>query len=102
MELFKNANFDFLGKKWPFITVSLLLIAAGLVSLVMKGGPRYGIDFRGGTLIYVKFADQPPIDRLRSALSDKLGGVPEVQEITGTNEVIVGTELRSDAEQEQT
>jgi preprotein translocase subunit SecF len=102
MELFKNANFDFLGKKWPFIIVSLLLIAAGLGSLMMKGGPRYGIDFRGGTLVYVKFADKPPIERLRSALASKLGGVPEVQEITGTNEVIVGTELRSDAEQEQT
>jgi preprotein translocase subunit SecF len=102
MELFKNANFDFLGKKWPFIIVSLLLTAAGLGSLLMKGGPRYGIDFRGGTLVYVKFADKPPIERLRSALASKLGGVPEVQEITGTNEVIVGTELRSDAEQEQT
>jgi preprotein translocase subunit SecF len=102
MELFKNANFDFLGKKWPFIIASLLLTAAGLASLAMKGGPRYGIDFRGGTLVYVKFADKPPIERLRSALASKLGGVPEVQEITGTNEVIVGTDVRSDAEQEQT
>jgi preprotein translocase subunit SecF len=99
MELFKNTNFDFLGKKWPFIIVSLLLTAAGLVSLLVKGGPRYGIDFRGGTLVYVKFVDRPPIERLRSALSAKLGGVPEVQEVTGTNEVIIGTEMRDDKEQ---
>lgn len=101
MELLKNANFDFLGKKWPFIILSAVLTLAGLASLVLKGGPRYGIDFRGGTLVYVKFADKPPIERLRSALSAKLGGTPEVQEITGLNEVIIGTELREDREQER-
>ena len=55
MELFRNTNFDFLGKKWPFIIASLVLTVAGLVSLAMKGGPRYGIDFKGGTLMTVKF-----------------------------------------------
>ena len=39
MELFKNTNFDFLGKKWPFIILSLILSAAGLISLIVKGGP---------------------------------------------------------------
>jgi preprotein translocase subunit SecF len=101
MELLKNANFDFLGKKWPFIILSAVLTLAGLASLMLKGGPRYGIDFRGGTLVYVKFADKPPIERLRSALGAKLGGTPEVQEITGLNEVIIGTELREDREQER-
>ena len=101
MELFKNTNYDFLGKKWPFIIASLVLTVIGLASLVMKGGPRYGIDFRGGTLVYVKFADRPPIERLRSALTAKLGGLPEVQEVTGNNEVIIGTELREDREQER-
>ena len=101
MELFKNTNFDFLGKKWPFIIVSLVLTVLGLGSLIAKGGPKYGIDFRGGTLVYVKFADKPPVEKLRSALGAKLGGVPEVQEITGINEVIIGTDLRDDREQER-
>jgi len=101
MELFKNTNFDFLGKKWPFIIVSLVLTVAGIGSLIAKGGPKYGIDFRGGTLVYVKFAEKPPVERLRSALGTKLGGVPEVQEMTGQNEVIIGTDLRDDREQEK-
>ena len=62
MELFKNTNFDFLGKKWPFIIASLVLSVAGLISLALKGGPRYGIDFKGGTLMTVKFAGKPPVD----------------------------------------
>ena len=74
MELFKNTNFDFLGKKWPFIIVSLVLTVAGIGSLIAKGGPKYGIDFRGGTLVYVKFAEKPPVERLRAALAAKLAG----------------------------
>ena len=47
MELFKNTNFDFLGKKWTFIGASLVLTVAGLASLAIKGGSKYGIDFKG-------------------------------------------------------
>ena len=68
MELFKNTNFDFLGKKWPFIIASLVLTAAGLVSLAMHGGPSYGIDFKGGALIYLRFNQEPPVQKIRSAL----------------------------------
>jgi preprotein translocase subunit SecF len=102
MELFKNANYDFLGKKWPFIILSAILIIAGTVSLIAKGGPRYGIDFRGGAHVYLKFAEKPPVEKIRSVLAAKLpGGTPEVQEVTGENEVIVGTELRDERELEQ-
>jgi len=98
MELFKNTNFDFLGKKWPFIIASLILTAAGLVSLVARGGPRYGIDFRGGALVYVKFASKPMPDKVRAALSSKIpgGGAPEVVEVQGTNELIIGTEIQDE------
>jgi preprotein translocase subunit SecF len=97
MELFRNTNFDFLGKKWPFIIASLILTAAGLASLAVKGGPRWGIDFRGGALVYVKFATQPPDEQLRRVLGPKLpGGVAEIQDVRGTNEVIVGTEVQDE------
>jgi preprotein translocase subunit SecF len=101
MELFKNTNFDFLGKKWPFIIASLVLTAAGLISIAMHGGLRWGIDFRGGALVYVKFDKEPPEERIRRVLSPKLpGGVAEVQEVRGTNEVIIGTEVREERELE--
>src|SRR5687768_9879238 len=99
MELFKQTNIDFLGIKWPFIIASALLLAVGLGSLVMRGGPRYGIDFKGGALVYVKFANKPPIDKVRSALAQRLtGGTPDIQEISGSNEIIIGTELQSERE----
>jgi preprotein translocase subunit SecF len=102
MELFKQTNINFLGKiKWPFIIASVVLLAAGLGSLIVHGGPRYGIDFKGGALVYVKFAEPPPIEKVRAALGNRLaGGGPEIQEITGTNEIIIGTELRETEELE--
>jgi len=98
MELFKNPNFDFLGKKWPFIIVSLALVAAGMTSLFLHGGPRYGIDFKGGALMYLKFAEMPPLDDIRSALSSQIEGEISVQEIVGSNEIMVNTEMKSDKE----
>lgn len=96
MELFKNTNFDFLGKKWPFIGLSLLLTAAGLISLVLNGGPKYGIDFKGGTLMNIEFIERPPAEKIRAALRTKIPGEIEVQEIKGSQGFLVGTEAREE------
>jgi len=94
MEFFKHSDFDFLGKKWPFIILSLILTVAGFVSLAVKGGPRYGIDFRGGALITVTFANRPPVDKVRDALS---GTLPvEVQEVSGKPDDIIGIDAQQD------
>jgi preprotein translocase subunit SecF len=96
MELFKNTNFDFLGKKWPFIIASLILTGAGLISLAMHGGPSYGIDFKGGAEMKLKFNKQPPLDQIRAALGKKITGEISVQQITGTQQVLVQTEIQGE------
>jgi preprotein translocase subunit SecF len=96
MEIFKNTNFDFLGKKWPFIIASLILTTAGIGSLIMKGGPRYGIDFKGGTVTTVRFQNPVTEDQIRTALSSKIPGEIVVQRDTTTNDVLISTELRDE------
>ena len=98
MELFKNTNFDFLGNKLPLIGASLVLTAAGLISLAVHGGPNYGIDFKGGALMYLRFNTEPPVQKIRSALEGKIQGEISVQQITGRPEVLVGTEIRDEKE----
>jgi preprotein translocase subunit SecF len=97
MELFKKTNFDFLGKKWPFIGLSLLLTAAGLISIGVKG-MRYGIDFKGGAQIWLRFSQEPPVQQIRSALESKLPGEISVQQIKGKPEVLIGTEIKDEKE----
>ena len=98
MELFKNTNYDFLGKKWPFIIASLVLTVAGFASILMQGGLKFGIDFKGGTLMTVKFNQTPPLEKIRTAFarSGKIKGEVTVQSFTDPqtqNEVEIGTEL---------
>jgi preprotein translocase subunit SecF len=96
MEIFKQTNFDFLGRKWPFIGLSLLLTLAGIVSLAVKGGPKYGIDFNGGALMDVNFIHRPPAEQIRSALRQKIAGEIEVQEISNSQEVLISTGVRDE------
>ena len=97
MELFKNTNYDFLGKKWPFIIASLVLSVAGLTSIVAKGGLKYGIDFKEGTLIQVKFANPPQDNKIRAAMLQKIKSEVSVQDLSGNgvvNTVEIGTEAK--------
>ena len=59
MELFRNTNIDFLGKKWYFLAFSLVFSVAGICSMLFWHHIPLGVEFRGGTLVYVKFAETP-------------------------------------------
>jgi preprotein translocase subunit SecF len=98
MELFRNTKFDFLGWKWPFIGASVVLLAVGMTSLAMRGGPLLGIDFRGGAVMNVRFAGPPPVQQIRSALSSKVSGAISVTNFgeSGVNEVLIGTEVKDE------
>lgn len=104
MELFKNTNYDFLGKKWPFIIASLILTVAGFISMAIKG-LNYGIDFKGGALMTVKFADAPPLDKIRAAFlaAKQTKGEVSVQNITDPStknevEIGIGTDQQNEAQ----
>ena len=64
MDIVKNPNVDWLGLKWIFIGISLILMAVVGVSVV-RGGLNLGVDFTGGTLVYVKFKEEPQLERIK-------------------------------------
>jgi preprotein translocase subunit SecF len=71
MELIKpDINVNFVGHIKGALIFSLIVIGISLISLIIKGGPRYGIDFEGGTLVQVKFFDKVDISEVRIALDD--------------------------------
>ena len=67
MELFHNPTIDWLGKKWYFLAFSLVFSVSGLISIFFWHGLPLDVDFRGGTVVRVKFAEKPNIDAIRSA-----------------------------------
>jgi len=72
VEFFRNTNIDFLGKKWYFLAFSLIFSVAGVCSMLFWHKIPYGVDFRGGTLVYVKFAQTPDDNAIRAAM-DRAG-----------------------------
>jgi preprotein translocase subunit SecF len=97
MEIFKQTNFDFLRWKWHFIGASLVLSVAGLASLAINGGPKLGIEFKGGMEMTVKFASPPDVEKIRSSMAAALASPPTVQTFEdGSNEVVIGTAGGSD------
>ena len=69
MDIVKNPKVDWLGLKWIFIDISLILTVIAGVSIVV-GGLNLGVDFTGGTLVYVKFKEEPQLQRIRGILSE--------------------------------
>ena len=69
MELIKpGTHIDFVGKRKIAYSTSGALILLSIISLMVHGGPKFGIDFVGGSLIQVKFPQQTPIDKIKDGL----------------------------------
>jgi len=89
IELFKQPNIDWMGKAKYFFALSGILLLAGWTSILFGSGIRYGIDFKGGTNVDVRFSQPPNVDKLRSRL-----GNTEIQSISdianpNSNEVVI-------------
>ncbi len=87
MELIKpGTNFDFIGKRKYAYIVSLVTLTIAVASLILHGGPNYGIDFTGGHLIQVKFEKNVSIPDLKKALSSIGLTDATVQDFSGGQE----------------
>ena len=105
MELFRNTNIDFLGKKWYFLAFSLIFSVAGIGSMAVRyaktGVPvPLGVDFKGGTLVYVKFAQTPDLGKIRSDMDHSGLKDPKIQTygVPANNEVLIALEQKETSE----
>jgi len=101
VEFFRNPNIDFLGKKWYFLAFSLVFSVAGIFSMLFWHGIPLGIDFRGGTLIEVKFSHTPDDNAIRASM-DRAGlHHVRIQSLLegNANEVLIDLPLQETSEQ---
>jgi preprotein translocase subunit SecF len=100
VEFFRNTNIDFLGQKWYFLSFSLIFSVAGILSMLFWHGIPLGVDFRGGTLVYVKFVDPPNVQTIRADL-DKAGlhnAAIQRYDNAVENEVVIKLDLKETSE----
>src|ERR1700750_1242642 len=86
VELFRDVNIDWLGKKWYFLGFSLIFSVAGVLSLAFWHHLPLSVDFKGGTQIGVRFDSAPNEDHIRSAMDQ--AGIHDamIQRISGGGE----------------
>ncbi len=99
MELFRNVNIDWMGKAKYFVALSVTLLLIGGISWYRQGGLRYGVDFKGGTYVYVRFAGKPPVDQIRKGLAAEGLGNSVIQPISdisnpNANDVVIQLEQK--------
>jgi len=104
IELFKQPNLDWMGKAKYFFALSGTLLLVGWAAIFLHGGIKYGIDFRGGTNVDVRFAQPPNVDQLRNGLRGQGLGNSEIQSISdianpNSNEVMIFVEQTGQADQ---
>jgi len=101
VEFFRNTNIDFLGKKWYFLAFSLIFSVAGVFSMLFWHHIPWGVDFRGGTLVYVKFSHTPDEPAIRSEL-DRAGlrnFKLQRYGVAANNEELIDLDVRETSEQ---
>ena len=101
MEFFRNPNIDFLGKKWYFLAFSLVFSVAGVLSMLFWHGIPLGVDFRGGTLVYVKYSHTPDDNAIRAAMDHAGLKNAKIQRFgpIANNEVLIDLDVQETSEQ---
>jgi preprotein translocase SecF subunit len=85
LQLLIGTNLPFMRFRRVAYMFSGSLILATIVWLIVHGGPRYGVDFTGGTLLQIRTSQVLPADQVRAALD--AGGFRgiELQQMAGDN-----------------
>jgi preprotein translocase subunit SecF len=99
-ELIKNVNIDFLSKRKLAGMISGAVILAGLVSIVLHGGPLYSIDFEGGTEIQVLFTESTSVESVREALSDIGYGDAAIRSFGNEEEFLIHVKTSTKSEEQ--
>ncbi|MFO7768182.1 MAG: protein translocase subunit SecF [bacterium] len=101
MDLFVNADYDFLKVRRGAYLFSAVMIVVGIVSLILHGGPNYSIDFEGGLMMRIAFEEPVDVGELRNAILGASEKTPEVtHDVDEGNNYIIRIEQLGEGEGE--
>jgi preprotein translocase subunit SecF len=90
-----HTNIDFIGKWKLCCAVSAVFILVCLAATALRGGPRYGVDFAGGTLVQVRLQKPVETGEVRAALDGVVEGTVVVQSLGEGTEFVIQLEETS-------
>jgi preprotein translocase subunit SecF len=104
IELFRDPKIDWIRWKKTFIFITIFLLLVGAISVQVLGF-NLGVDFTGGTLLTVRFKEQPSLNDIRGALGEvgvDTNKVTLQQDLSRPNELLIrAPQLRGGSEAER-
>jgi len=91
VRIIRETHINFLGARRVAYVISAVIIIAGMVSLIAKGGPKWGVDFKGGVVVQAKFDRAVTTYEIRSAVENAGISQVSVQHGQSKEEVIIST-----------
>ncbi|HEX7077270.1 MAG TPA: protein translocase subunit SecF [Candidatus Eisenbacteria bacterium] len=89
LQILHGLNVDWMGRRHIAYWISGISILASIVSLFLHGGPRYGVDFTGGTLIEISVAPAPGVDAIRTAVESAGYTGAEIQRLDRPGQFLI-------------
>jgi preprotein translocase subunit SecF len=89
LQIFVNANYDFVGKRRWFYAASGGLMLLSLIWIFFVGGLNYGIDFTGGALVQVRYDKPASVDLVRRGLDEIKLGNAVIQQFGDVQEYLI-------------
>jgi preprotein translocase subunit SecF len=99
MRIFDNPNVNFLKWRWHALALSVLVIGAGIVTIIQRGGLPLGVDFSGGTVLLVKFEKPVREEAVRNVLPSAGDAVVQTTGKPGDNEILIRLPLMAGTEE---
>lgn len=95
MRIFHNLHIDFMGKRKFFYGISGLVLFVGLISIIGKG-LTFGIDFKGGTEVIVRFQQNQSIQKVRTVMDAAKMGFFEIKTFGSTRDYMIRTDRKGE------
>lgn len=89
MRLFRDANFEFLHARRRAYAVSAVVLLLGLGSIILHGGLQFGVDFTGGTLYQIEFAEEVTVADVRTLMADVGFAEAQIQRFGSSSEFLI-------------
>jgi preprotein translocase subunit SecF len=89
LQIFVNANYDFVGKRKWFYVASAGFMLLSLATILYHGGLNYGIDFTGGALVQVRYDKPASVDLVRKGLDEIKLGTAVIQQFGDAQEYLI-------------
>ncbi|TMQ57873.1 MAG: protein translocase subunit SecF [Candidatus Eisenbacteria bacterium] len=95
LQILHGVNVNWMARRHIAFMVSGAFVLVSIISLIVHGGPRYGVDFTGGTLLELQITPPVSVDAVRTSVDHAGFTGSEIQKLDRPGQVLIRVESRA-------